>query len=176
MRTKHFLLFLSLISLFACNSNPSQETKTTDVAIAKPAEQAPPNAAVDSTASAVDGKTQPAATNTSTANPEKLAQGKQIYEQYCLACHQTDGRGVSGMYPPVAASDWVQGDKTRLINVLLNGLQGEIKVNGETYNQVMPAHNFLKDEEIAAVLTYVRQNFGNTGDEINTKEVTALRK
>jgi mono/diheme cytochrome c family protein len=106
----------------------------------------------------------------------KMEQGKKVYSQYCIACHQTDGKGVPGAFPPVASSDWVQGDKTRLINVILKGLEGQIKVNDQTYNSVMPAHSFLSDADIAAVLTYVRANFGNKAGEITEKEVAAQRK
>jgi mono/diheme cytochrome c family protein len=79
------------------------------------------------------------------------------------------------MYPPLAKSDWVQGEKERIINVVLKGLSGEIQVNGQSYNQVMPAHNFLSDAQIAATLTYVRQNFGNQADAVSIEEVSKLR-
>ncbi|MEO0640706.1 MAG: cytochrome c, partial [Bacteroidota bacterium] len=67
------------------------------------------------------------------------------------------------------------GDKERLIGVLLNGMQGEIEVNGETYNNVMASYATLKDEEIAAVLTYVRSNFGNEASAVTASEVAAVR-
>ena len=101
--------------------------------------------------------------------------GKAVYGQYCVACHQTDGKGMSGVFPPLTQTKWIEGDKTELISVILNGLQGAITVNGEEYNNVMPSHGFLSDEDIAAVLTYVRQSFGNSAGEITTAEVTQVR-
>ncbi|MGV3558857.1 c-type cytochrome [Larkinella arboricola] len=101
--------------------------------------------------------------------------GQQIYEQYCLTCHQVDGSGVPNLNPPLKQTDWVQGDKTRLINVILKGLQEPIEINGETFDNVMPAHDFLSDKEIADVLTFVRSNFGNKADAITAEEVKKVR-
>lgn len=77
--------------------------------------------------------------------------------------------------PPLRNVDWVTGDKTRLINVLLNGLQGQ-EIDGETYDNVMPAHDFLTDQQLADVLTYIRGSFGNKADAIKPEQVKALRK
>jgi mono/diheme cytochrome c family protein len=107
--------------------------------------------------------------------PASLAAGQNIYEQYCLSCHQADGTGVPGLNPPLKQSDWVTGDKTRLINVILNGLQEEIEINGETYNNVMPAHDFLSDKEISDVLTFIRSSFSNKADPITVEEVKKVR-
>ncbi|GAB3252990.1 hypothetical protein GCM10027347_12500 [Larkinella harenae] len=101
--------------------------------------------------------------------------GPQIYEQYCLACHQVDGSGVPNLYPPLKQTDWVQGDKTRLINVILKGLQEPIEINGETFDNVMPAHDFLSDKEIADVLTFIRSSFGNKADAILAEDVKKVR-
>ena len=102
--------------------------------------------------------------------------GQKIYETYCAPCHQQNGRGAEGRFPPLIDASWVKGDKARLINVLLNGLEGGIDVNGIGYNGVMPKHSFLTDEEIAVVLTYVRQTFGKKEDAITTNEVSMLRR
>lgn len=106
-----------------------------------------------------------------TANP-----GKEIYLKYCMACHQASGSGVSGMYPTLQKTDWVNGDKTRLIGLLLNGQQGEITVNGQVFRGVMPTHQYLTDEQIADVLTYVRSNFGNTESAVTPEEVATIRQ
>ncbi len=106
---------------------------------------------------------------------QKVEAGKQVYTQYCLACHQADGNGVQGAFPPLSQSDWVNGDNTRLITVLLNGLQGPIEVKGQQYNSMMPTHSFLSDEQIADVLTYVRNSFDNDGGEITLEEVKKTR-
>lgn len=100
--------------------------------------------------------------------------GQAIYEQYCLACHQANGSGVPNLNPPLRGTDWVLGDKTRLINVLLKGLQGQ-EIEGEVYDNAMPAHDFLNDTQIADVLTYIRSNFGNKADAVKADEVKAVR-
>lgn len=100
-----------------------------------------------------------------------------VYNIYCRACHQTDGKGDGNRFPPVAGSEWVNGDKTRLIDVVLNGLSGPIEVNGKPYNEAMPAHgSFLTDEEIAQTLTYIRGNLGNHSGPVSPEEVAAVRK
>jgi mono/diheme cytochrome c family protein len=103
-------------------------------------------------------------------------EGESLYIKYCLACHQKDGSGVPNMFPPLQKSDWVNGDKSKLINVLLKGSKGEIDVNGEQYNQVMPKQDYLTDVQIARILTYIRQNFGNSADAVTPGEVTNLRE
>ena len=102
-------------------------------------------------------------------------QGEAVYGQYCVACHQTDGQGMSGAFPPLTQTKWVEGEKAELIGVILNGLQGPITVKGEEYNNVMASHDFLSDEDIAAVLTYVRQSFGNNVSEVTPEEVANVR-
>lgn len=110
------------------------------------------------------------------AQKKKVNEGQKIYTEYCLACHQEDGSGVPNMNPPLRKSDWVNGDKTRLINVVLNGLDEEIEVNGDSYRGIMASHSFLNDKQIADVLTFIRSNFDNTSDAIKPEEVKALRK
>jgi mono/diheme cytochrome c family protein len=101
--------------------------------------------------------------------------GKLVYTKFCLACHQTNGSGVPGMYPPLTKTDWVEGDKTRLINIMIQGLEGEIEVNGQLYKTAMPSHHYLSDEQIADVLTYIRSNFGNAADAVTVREVSVAR-
>ena len=103
-----------------------------------------------------------------------LAQGKSVYAQNCLTCHQADGLGVDGLNPPLVKTDYVLGNKTRLTNVLLNGLQG-VEIGGEAYHNVMPAQESLTDAQIAAVLTYVRNAFGNKASAVSPAEVKAVR-
>ncbi|MCW5516489.1 PQQ-dependent sugar dehydrogenase [Muriicola sp. Z0-33] len=106
---------------------------------------------------------------------EELSKGQSVYYQYCSACHQIDGGGARGRFPPLAATEWVSGDKERLINIVLNGMEGPIEVNGKQYSAVMPQHSFLTDEEVAEVLTYIRSNFGNKASNVETDEVAKLR-
>lgn len=106
---------------------------------------------------------------------EFTGKGAEIYNWYCGACHQRDGKGDSGRFPPLAGVDWVTGDAKRLISVVLNGMEGPIEVNGETYNSAMPQHSFLTDEQISDVLTYIRSNFGNDAPAITPEQVTEVR-
>ena len=98
-----------------------------------------------------------------------------VYNQYCSACHQSNGLGDGARFPPLAGTDWVNGDKSRLIEVVLLGLDGEIEVNGRSYNNVMPKHDFLSDKEVSEVLTFIRQNFDNNSSPVSESEVQEVR-
>ncbi len=104
-----------------------------------------------------------------------VAKGKVVYTTYCLACHQADGTGVPNMNPPLVKTSWVLGEKTKLIKVLLNGLNEETEINGNTYSNPMPPHNFLSDEDIANVLSFVRTSFTNKTSLVTTAEVKKVR-
>jgi glucose/arabinose dehydrogenase len=106
---------------------------------------------------------------------EALEAGARLYQTYCAACHQGDGRGDGERIPPVARTRWVEGNTPRLISVVLFGLQGEIEVEGTTYNGVMPANAFLTDEQVSQLLTFLRQNFGNHERGVTAAEVAAQR-
>ncbi|MEX1099299.1 MAG: copper-containing nitrite reductase [Bacteriovoracaceae bacterium] len=108
---------------------------------------------------------------------EKMARGKTVYMRNCAACHQADGEGLEGAFPPVANSDYLMADKERSIRVILEGLSGEITVNGVKYDSVMPAMQ-LSDEDVASVLTYIRNSFGNDdgAKSVEIKEVEKVRK
>ena len=108
--------------------------------------------------------------------PEDLAIGQKIYNQYCMACHQSNGLGASGRFPPLNGTDWVTGDKERLVHLILNGMEGAIEVNGEIYDGVMPQHSFLNDDQIADVLTYIRTHFENKAGSISAEDVENYRK
>jgi mono/diheme cytochrome c family protein len=101
--------------------------------------------------------------------------GKRVYETVCGACHQADGSGVQGLFPPLAGSSWVQGDEVRLIRVILHGLMGEIEVGGVTYSGMMPPFGSLRDPEVAAVATYVRGAWGNEAAAVTTATVARIR-
>jgi len=106
----------------------------------------------------------------------KPVAGTKVYDIYCRACHQRDGKGDGLRFPPLDGSEWVTGDKKKLINILLNGLQGTIKVRDKPFNSLMPPQNFLKDDEIAQVLTYIRQNFNNEASAVTPGEVAEARR
>ncbi|MCP4001891.1 MAG: c-type cytochrome [Gammaproteobacteria bacterium] len=101
--------------------------------------------------------------------------GKALYQANCAACHQADGSGLPGAFPPLAASDYIADNKNALLEVTVNGLSGPITVNGVAYNNVMPAMNYLSNEELAAVLTYVANSWGNPGGKFDAKEIAKYR-
>ncbi len=101
--------------------------------------------------------------------------GKQIYMTVCVACHQKDGGGVPRLNPPLIKTDYVLGDKTRLVTIILKGLNQPIEIEDEEYNNAMPAQAQLTDLQIADVLTFVRNNFGNKASAITPAEVKAVR-
>ena len=106
---------------------------------------------------------------------KNIARDKLLYNTFCGVCHQQNGLGAAGRFPSLAGTDWVIGDKKKLINVVLNGLQGPIVVNGETYDGVMPKHAFMSDEDLSTILTYVRQNFGNKAIAMSPEDVEVSR-
>mgnify|MGYP006284850399 CR=1 FL=1 len=110
------------------------------------------------------------------ATPEELAAvGKRLYSQ-CAACHQTDGQGVAGNFPPLDGSRWVTGPEEVPIRILLHGLSGPIDVAGETYNQMMPAWGEqLSDRQIAGVLTYIRSAWSNDAPAVMPESVGKVR-
>ena len=107
--------------------------------------------------------------------------GQTIYEMACLPCHQPEGKGLPGVYPPLAGSDWVRGDKTRLIKIVLHGLTGPVTVAGQNFGNTaasvpMPAMGGLDDQQIADVLTFVRNTYGQTtAAPVSTAEVKSIR-
>ncbi|MEO8563050.1 MAG: cytochrome c [bacterium] len=102
--------------------------------------------------------------------------GKQVYATTCAACHQATGLGVEGTYPPLAGSEWVNGDEAKIVRIILQGLTGPVEVAGETYSGAMPPWGgVLKDPEIAAVTTYLRSAWGNKAAPISQATVTSIR-
>lgn len=104
---------------------------------------------------------------------ERVARGKRIYETSCFACHQTNGQGLPGAFPPLAKSDYLN-DKNKAISAVIHGLEGKIKVNGTEWNSMMPAQ-VLSDEEAANVLTYVYSAWGNSKKVVTPADVKAVR-
>ncbi|MGB7480879.1 MAG: cytochrome c [Burkholderiaceae bacterium] len=102
--------------------------------------------------------------------------GAQIYAAQCIACHQATGAGLPGVFPPLAKSEWVNGKEELVAKILLHGITGSLTVAGATYNGAMPAFGEkLSDAEIAAVLTHVRSNFGNSAGKVDEAVVKAAR-
>ncbi len=105
---------------------------------------------------------------------ERMEIGKRLFATICAACHQPGGQGIPGRFPPLAGSDFLNSDKQRAIKTVINGLQGEVTVNGQRFNNSMPRFP-LSDEEIAGALTYVYNSFGNSGKDVSPAEVSAVR-
>jgi mono/diheme cytochrome c family protein len=101
--------------------------------------------------------------------------GQKVFSQYCVSCHQADALGVPHMNPPLVKTTYVLGDKTKLIKIVLNGFNEDVEINGETYSNSMPSHDFLKDQEIADVLTFVRNSFGNKASAVTMAQVKTVR-
>lgn len=132
----------------------------------------------DETAGAVS----PAALAPKTFNPAEY--GKKLFATQCVNCHQFSGQGVPGSYPPLAGSEWVLGPKQRLIRIVVFGLNGEVTVQGKTYTGAIPMPAYGKvphggfnwrDDQIAAVLTYIRQDWGNKESAVTAEEVAEQR-
>lgn len=103
--------------------------------------------------------------------------GGQLYTANCVACHQASGAGVPGVFPPLSASEWVQGKPEVVVQILLHGITGELTVEGTTYNGVMPDFGSkFNDEEIAALVNHLRTSFGNEANTIDADLVKAQRE
>lgn len=102
--------------------------------------------------------------------------GKQVFTANCVACHQAGGTGVPGVFPPLAGSEWVQGDPRVLANILLHGVEGELQVQGTTYKGAMPAFGRLGDADLAAVANYVRGSWSNQAPPVDAALFAAQRK
>ncbi|MDJ0748120.1 MAG: cytochrome D1 domain-containing protein [Woeseiaceae bacterium] len=130
-----------------------------------------------------DGVASPAMSDTAVHNAETaaataeelMAKGKSVYDANCAACHQPDGSGLTGAFPPLAGSDWLKGDRKKVLGAAMFGLSGPITVNGVDYNGVMPSLGHLPDEDLAAALTYVFASWGNDGAAVSVEEVAELR-
>jgi mono/diheme cytochrome c family protein len=109
------------------------------------------------------------------APPSATIDGKVVFTNLCASCHQATGLGVPGAFPPLAGSSWVTGDERTVARILLRGISGPIDVNGVVYNGVMPAFGTLKDEELAAVGTYIRAGFGNSAGAVDVGTIKAVR-
>src|SRR6266436_478792 len=123
-------------------------------------------------AGAVRGVTPPPGAAKSKA--EKIELGRRLFTSICAACHQPTGQGLPNVFPPLASSDFLNADKNRAIKIVINGRQGELIVNGRKFNNSMPKFP-LGDDDIANVLTFVYNSFGNVGLEVQPEEVKVLR-
>jgi len=111
----------------------------------------------------------------STSLRASLTRGKTVYAANCLACHQADGSGVPNLNPPLIQTSWVLGSKVVLVNQVLNGSKGKVEIDGDRFENAMPPQAHLSDQQIADVLTYVRNSFGNKAAVVTAMEVKSAR-
>ncbi len=103
------------------------------------------------------------------------AVGKALYTQHCAACHQASGEGMKGAFPPLAGSDYLLDNRSLGLEAAVHGLSGEIEVNGQKYNGVMPSMAYLKDQELVDILNYVLNAWGNSGGKVSVGDVATIR-
>jgi len=105
---------------------------------------------------------------------QSIDRGKEVYHKYCLACHQADGGGVTNLNPPFV-QEWAGGDKSRIIRMILKGSKGQVEIDGDKFSNPMAAQPYLTDQQLADVLTFVRNNFGIKASAVTATEVKAVR-
>ena len=117
-----------------------------------------------------------AATTGSLTQEDQVKAGQALFAGTCSTCHQANGEGLEGVFPPLAKSSYIAQDPKRMVDVILHGLSGPVTVNGKEYNSVMPPMTQLTDDEIANISTYVLNSWGNPGGRVDKAEVAAKRK
>lgn len=106
---------------------------------------------------------------------QQIRAGESRFTGTCSVCHQANGEGLPTVFPPLARSDFLMADKQRAIGIVLNGLTGQVTVNGNVFNSVMPPMSQLNDDELANILTFVRNSWGNSGAVVSAEEVRQMR-
>jgi len=115
--------------------------------------------------------------NSSVAQSLSPPDGEALYLSRCSSCHQANGEGITGVFPPLNGVDWVTGDQGRLIRIILDGVMGQMQVGNMVYTGVMPPwKTFMNDQEIAAMLTYIRTAWENDASEVTADEVRLVRE
>ena len=107
---------------------------------------------------------------------DQIKAGQALFAGTCSTCHQANGEGLQGVFPPLAKSDFIAADPKRVASIITHGLQGPVKVNGKDYNSVMPPMAQLTDDEVANISTYVLNSWGNPGGHVSKEEAAAIRK
>ncbi|MFN0066178.1 MAG: c-type cytochrome [Limisphaerales bacterium] len=115
------------------------------------------------------------AASLSAEEQQRFEAGRELYSVICGACHQPNGKGQDGLAPPLLGTDWVLGSPERLVGIVLHGLRGPIEINGQHWEMEMPGLNLLEDEEIAAVLTYIRREWGHSAAPVGPETVARVR-
>ena len=117
----------------------------------------------------------PTASTQSPAESAAPPDGEKIFKTRCAACHQATGLGLKGAFPPLAASEWALAEPQVPAAIVVYGISGEISVKGDTYRGQMPSFKQLSDQELAAVLTYVRRSWGNQATEVTPDRIAEAR-
>tara|TARA_B100001248_G_scaffold261612_2_gene253348 strand:+ start:5188 stop:5868 length:681 start_codon:yes stop_codon:yes gene_type:complete len=107
---------------------------------------------------------------------DPVEEGRKLFAKNCQVCHQPTGLGVPGAYPPLVDSEWVTGDDTRIAKALLLGMSGPITVKGKQYNNTMPPFKRFSDQKLAAIMSYIRQAWGNKAPIVEEETVTKARE
>jgi nitrite reductase (NO-forming) len=107
---------------------------------------------------------------------QQVKAGEALFAGTCSVCHQANGQGIEGVFPPLAGSDLLAKDPHRAPHIVLNGLTGPVTVNGKSYTSVMPPMSQLNDDELANILTYVTHSWGNSGYRYSASELAETRK
>lgn len=165
MRNLSFCIILLALFLYACGGGETTQNTAT-------------NEEEETSETTTETETTPeedTAEEAAVAEEEEIIGNKLAFETNCGSCHQADGKGVPGAFPPLIETPWVMGEKEELITIVLNGLSGEIEVNGEKYNQVMAGLDYLSDEDVAGILTYVRHYYGKESSAVTPEEVATVR-
>lgn len=168
------------LALVACSGGKSSSSSTTTTTTTQSSPAAGSSAAA-SPATAASSAASPAATTgamgkTAMAGAGAAAAGQKVYTTNCTSCHQTNGKGQPGVFPPLAGNALVTGDPAKVISIVKNGLSGKITVNGQTYNGQMPAWKAtLNNNDIAAVVTYIRSAWGNKGSAVTPAQAAAVK-
>lgn len=109
-------------------------------------------------------------------NPASASDGGAVYVANCSSCHQTNGQGVPGAFPPLAGNPTISGNPIAVIAIVKNGLDGRVIVNGQTYSGIMPRwRGVLSDEQIASVITYIRSSWKNNASGVSVTQVQAVK-
>ncbi len=109
------------------------------------------------------------------SDQDVMERGKKVYNLYCLSCHAADGNGMADLNPPLIKTKGVTGDKTKLVQVILKGMDTDEEINGKVYTNNMAPLDYLTDQQIADVLTYIRKSFGNKASGVTPAEVKSIR-
>lgn len=111
-----------------------------------------------------------------TVHAAAFDEGEKLYMTRCMSCHQMNGQGVTGTFPPIDGSEWVTGDAGRLVRIILQGMTGPVQVSGVKYSGAMPPWgSFLNDEQVASLSTYVRTSWSNDASVVTADQVAKVR-